>query len=98
MGHGIYAVPNRLERNTAMQVDSAGDLAGSCLLPLRGNLLCGVEWSRGVRGALPPALACGHQYFEPHGGRGVSAGGTERAPRRARCGHQDFFPHGSTRA
>ena len=53
MGHGIYAVPNRLERNPAMQVECAGDLAGSCLLPLRWNLLCGVERSRGVRGVFP---------------------------------------------
>lgn len=36
-----------------MQVDSAGDLAGSCLLPLRGNLLCGVERSGGCGGLCP---------------------------------------------
>lgn len=53
MGHGIYAVPNRLERNPAMQVECAEELAGSCLQPLRWNLLCGVERSGGCGGLCP---------------------------------------------
>lgn len=90
MGHGIYAVPNRLERNTAMQVDSAGDLQAPACCPCAGT--CFAVWSgQGGCGGLCPLR---HQDFTPDGGRGVSAGGAERAPRQA-SGLQAAWQHAS---
>lgn len=57
-----------------MQVDSAGDLAGPCLLPLRGNLLCGVERSGGCGGLCPLRWLAGGRTLSRMGEGGCPRG------------------------